>query len=84
MPSGNAIYTYIGKEPEVTIQGQSFPKDEPQHVTDNGIIAVLTGNKDFADGGVVPNTAEFAGMVAAMGREGPIKIIPAKPKGKAK
>jgi regulator of RNase E activity RraA len=41
MPSGNTTYTYEGPDPEITIQGQTFPKGEPVTVTDNGIIAVL-------------------------------------------
>ena len=48
MPSGNAIYTYTGKEPEVTIQGQVFLKDQPKHITDQGVIAVCAAREDFS------------------------------------
>lgn len=50
MPSGNAIYTYTGPDPEITIQGQTFTKDEPKHLTDQGVIAVCKGRGDFVSG----------------------------------
>jgi hypothetical protein len=50
MPSGNATYTYIGDEAEITVSGQTFVKDEPASVTDNGVIAMLGGRKDFVEG----------------------------------
>lgn len=49
MPSGNAIYTYTGPEDHETIQGQVFLKDQPKHITDQGVIAVCAARKDFAE-----------------------------------
>ena len=47
MPSGNAIYTYTGPEDHIEIQGQIFLKDQPKHITDQGVIAVCAERKDF-------------------------------------
>lgn len=47
MPSGNAIYTYIGPDEHITIQGQVFLKDQPKHITDQGVIAACAGREDF-------------------------------------
>ena len=89
MPSGNAIYTYTGKEPSVTIQGHEFVKDQPSLVRDNGVIAVLEGRKDFEQ----PSPAEpvsvsrdLEEVYAAHPEIDPraTRAIPAKPKGKAK
>jgi len=68
MPSGNAIYTYTGKEPSVTIQGHTWLKGESCHLMDNGVIAVCEASDDF----------ERADS------DNPPGKLPAKPKGKAK
>ena len=91
MPSGNAIYTYTGKESSITIQGQIFLKDQPRHITDNGVIDVLEGRKDFELSG----RSNIVRVIAAedidehdavcfddAGRVR--KAVAAKPKGKAK
>ena len=71
MASGNAIYTYTGPKTEETIQGQTFTKDEPKHLMDQGVIAVCEGRDDF----VAFNAS----------RDGLVNPITAKPKrGKAK
>jgi len=94
MPSGNAIYTYTGKEPSVTIQGHEFVKDKPILVRDNGVIAVLEGRKDFEiqhkpelitgstipAGGEVMRDTEQPRKLVSESRDNPS----AKPKGKAK
>ena len=80
MPSGNAIYTYTGKEPSVTIQGHEFVKDKPSLVRDNGVIAVCAARKDFEPTG---KTTQTGTVEQAMARATP-EVILAKPKGKAK
>lgn len=47
MPSGNAIYTYTGPEESADVQGQIFLKDQPKHITDQGVIAVCATRGDF-------------------------------------
>ena len=47
MPSGNAIYTYTGPGESTEVQGQIFLKDQPKHITDQGVIAVCAGREDF-------------------------------------
>lgn len=47
MPSGNAIYTYTGPEESTEIQGQIFLKDQPKHITDQGVIAACAAREDF-------------------------------------
>lgn len=54
MPSGNATFTYRGDEPSITVQGQEFVAGEATLVTDNGIIAALTGREDFAEPAAQP------------------------------
>lgn len=49
MASGNANYTYVGDEPTITISGQTFTRNEPTHVTDNGVIAMVSERADFED-----------------------------------
>lgn len=49
MPSGNAIYTYTGPEESTEVQGQIFLKDQPKHITDQGVIAVCATRRDFAE-----------------------------------
>lgn len=49
MPSGNAIYTYTGPEESTEVQGQIFLKDQPKHITDQGVIAVCAVREDFAE-----------------------------------
>lgn len=49
MPSGNAIYTYTGPEESTEVQGQIFLKDQPKHITDQGVIAVCAVRGDFIE-----------------------------------
>lgn len=79
MPSGNAIYTYTGPEESTDIQGQVFLKDQPKHITDQGVIAVCAAREDFAESELGSDREKmvYAPRAAEMVEE---ILNPAKPK----
>jgi hypothetical protein len=60
MPSGNATYTYVGEEAEITVSGQTFTQGKPTPVTDNGVIAMVSERDDFEDAAAKPKKAAKA------------------------
>ena len=49
MASGNATFTYTGKELTISVSGETFIKGEPTHTADNGVIAILRERDDFTE-----------------------------------